>query len=70
MTQQKLYKYIGYNGTITSPVLLPEINCIKLIEIKADNGYYLTNGSRKVFSIIVPVEDLALWREELLDINK
>jgi hypothetical protein len=26
MTKNKLYKYIGYNGTITSPILLPKID--------------------------------------------
>lgn len=70
MTQQKLYKYIGYNGTITSPVLLPNIDHMKMVELKADGGHYLTDGVRKVLIITVPVEEVSNWEEELLDTSK
>jgi len=63
MTQQKLYRYIGYNGTITSPVLLPNIDHLELYELRATGGKYLTNGQRKVYSIIVPKDDIAEWQE-------
>lgn len=56
MTKQKLYKYIGYNGTITSPVLLPDIAHLELVELRADGDKYLTDGERKVYSIVVPVD--------------
>lgn len=68
MTTQKLYKYIGYNGTITSPVLLPSIDKLELVELRADGGKYLTDGVRKVYLITVPADEISLWREEILDI--
>lgn len=70
MTQRKLYKYIGINGTITSPILLANIDHIKMIELTASNGKYLTNGKRQVYSIIVPADDVQNWAEIDLDINE
>lgn len=70
MTKQKLYKYIGYNGTITSPVLLPTIDRLELIELRADSGKYLTDGTRKVYSVIVTESEVSLWTEETLVINE
>ena len=63
MTKQKLYRYIGYNGTITSPVLLPDIQHLELYELRAENGNYLTDGKRQVYSVIVPEEDITRWQE-------
>ena len=65
MTKQKLYKYIGYNGTITSPVLLPGIDPLELIELRADGDKYLTDGERKVSSIVVPADEVDNWTEEV-----
>lgn len=70
MTKTKLYKYIGYNGTITSPVLLPDINHLELVELKADGGKYLTNGIRKVYAITVPADEVSSWKEETLVITE
>lgn len=64
MTKQKLYRYTGYNGTITSPILLPEINHLELIELHADGDKYLTNGKRKVCSIIIPIDEVDNWIEK------
>lgn len=65
MTKQKLYKYIGYNGTITSPVLLPGINYLELVELRADGDKYLTDGERKVYSVIIPADEIDNWTEEV-----
>jgi hypothetical protein len=70
MIKQKLYKYIGYNGTITSPVLLPEIGHLELVELRADGDKYLTDGERKVYSIIIPVDEIDNWTEELRGITE
>lgn len=64
MIIHKLYQYIGYNGTITSPVLLPDIKHLKLLELHADGGKYLTNGVKKVYSITIPEDELDNWSEE------
>lgn len=63
MIKTKLYRYIGYNGTITSPVLLPDITNLVLYELRAEAGKYLTDGHRKVYSIIVSEADIANWQE-------
>lgn len=70
MTKTKMYKYIGYNGTITSPVLLPNIDHLAMLEIKADGGKYLTDGNRKVYIITIPQDELSNWTEEILVIDK
>lgn len=67
MTKQKLYRYTGYNGTITSPILLSEVKYLELIELRADSNKYLTNGKRKVYSIIVPVDEVDNWIEKNLN---
>ena len=64
MVKQKLYKYMGYNGTITSLVLLPGIDHLELIELKANDGKYLTDGKRKVYSIIIPIDEMDNWVEK------
>lgn len=63
MKTQKLYRYMGYNGVITSPVLLPDISHIELYELRADGGKYLTNGQRKVYSVIVDENSISEWIE-------
>jgi hypothetical protein len=63
MTKRKMYKYIGYNGTVTTPVLLDGINHLEMVELKASNGCYLTNGQRKVTSIVVLPEEVSNWTE-------
>lgn len=70
MTKEKMYRYIGKNGVITSFVLLDGISNIPMYKIKADNGYILTNGAKKVYSIAVLPEELEEWKEIPDEINK
>ena len=46
MTQQVIYKYLGTNGVIESPVHLEDIYYVRLIQLSADIGHYLTDGTR------------------------
>ena len=66
MKKQKIYKYIGYNGTITSPVLLPDISNLEYYEIYADNGYFLTDGEKKVQHILILADEINNWTEKKL----
>ena len=43
---------------------------MKMVELKADGGHYLTDGVRKVLIITVPAEEVSNWEEELLDTSK
>lgn len=63
MTQEKLYKYVGYNGTITSPVLLPGIANIPYVRLFAEPGYVLQKGKTKLHSVTVPESEVELWTE-------
>lgn len=63
MRKQVIYKYLGTNGIIESPVHLEDIYYVRMLNIVADEGYDLTNG--KVFrkSIRIPEEELDNWKE-------
>lgn len=63
MTQQVIYKYLGTNGVIESPVHLEDIYYVRLIQLKADTGHILTDGTREVQSIRVPEDEVSNWRE-------
>jgi hypothetical protein len=63
MTKIKMYKYLGYNGTIVSPVLLEGVNHISFYKLKADDGKVLSNGSKRAYVISVNEEDIDNWTE-------
>ena len=63
MTKRKMYRYVGYNGSVTTPVLLEGINHLEMVELRAGDGCYLTDGQRKVISVVVPVDDATNWIE-------
>ena len=63
MKKTKLYKYIGYNGTITSPILLENIPSKEYYRIEASYKKLLTNEDKVVKSIIIEAEDLVNWKE-------
>lgn len=59
----KIYKYIGYNGSFTTNILLDTPNRMEMIEVLADEGKMLTNGKITGYRIITREEDLGLWQE-------
>lgn len=63
MTKFDMYRYLGTNGTIDSPIFLDGVYCVKLVKMIADSGHLLTNGSLKVRSIVVPVSEVETWSE-------
>jgi hypothetical protein len=70
MVKERMYRYIGKNGIITSYVLLDGISHILMYRLKADDGKILSNGAKKVYSIIIPPEELEDWKEIPDEINK
>lgn len=62
MTKTKLYKYIGYNGVITSPILLDAKHQV-WYELRAAGGKILTNGEKQLFAVMVPEAEVELWTE-------
>lgn len=63
MTKQVLYKYLGTNGVIESPVHLEDIYYIRINVLTADADKILTNG--EIFKKVVrcPDDEVSLWRE-------
>lgn len=62
MTKQTIYKYIGYNGTVTTPILLP-LDKLELVRLTADDTKILTDGIQELKSVIVPPEHVKDWKE-------
>lgn len=69
MTKRKLYKYVGRNGSITTPILLDDIKHIPLVEICPAEGYVLTDGiAIQKYSIIVHIDEEDNWTEIKADV--
>ena len=63
MIGKKKYKYLGRNGSIISEVQLENVPPIPMIEIRAEAGKILTNGLKKVYSVIIFEDELNNWEE-------
>ena len=63
MTKQVIYKYLGTNGVIESPVHLEDIYYVRLVRLTADKGKILTDGTRQALSVKIPEEELENWSE-------
>lgn len=70
MKIRKLYKYIGRNGSITSPVLLEDTKYISLVELKADSGNVLKNDNIIKRSVVVHIDEMSSWVEVPADITE
>lgn len=63
MIKNILYKYLGVNGTITSPVFLEDIYSIKIIQLFASEGKILTDGIEKKDHVTVSEKEAENWYE-------
>lgn len=63
MTKQLIYRYLGTNGVIESPVHLEGIYFTRLYLLRAGEDKVLTNGVRSVFAVKVPEEEVNNWTE-------
>lgn len=63
MKKKKLYRYLGRNGIITSPVLLDNIEHIPMLMITANDGFILTNGESKLKTATIFADELDDWIE-------
>ncbi len=63
MTKIKMYRYLGRNGIITSPVLLDKVEPIVMYELRASSGKLLTNGEKSLKSTLVFEDELKDWIE-------
>ncbi len=63
MTSQIIYRYLGTNGIIESPVHLEGIYFVRLVSLSADKNKILTNGKVKKVSVLVPEDEASNWKE-------
>lgn len=63
MVKTKMYRYLGRNGIITSPILLEKVEPIAMLVLKASPGKLLTNGEVKVKEKMIFAEELKDWFE-------
>lgn len=64
MTQTVLYKYMGTNGTILSPIHLEDIYYVRYLQLTAASGKTLTKDRKKFSTVVtVPEEEAEQWIE-------
>ena len=63
MTRTVIYRYMGTNGIIESPVHLEDVYYVRLLRLTAGEGRVLTNGTKKVTSVLIPEEEENQWKE-------
>ena len=64
MVKEILYEYLGTNGTILSPVHLEDIYYVRKVRLTPSQGKVLTkDGEHKVYSIVVPEDEVKDWHE-------
>jgi hypothetical protein len=63
MILKKMYRYLGRNGTITTDIKLEEIAPIPMIQLKAEIGKILTNGTKKTYAVTVFEDEIDSWKE-------
>lgn len=63
MIKQVMYKYLGTNGTILTPVHLEDVYYVRSIKLIAESGKSLTDGKRIEKSVLVQEEDVENWSE-------
>lgn len=63
MTKTKVYRYLGRNGIITTPVLIEGATPITMYRLIADTNMMLTNGTSVTGMIDVFGDELDEWCE-------
>lgn len=63
MKKTKLYRYLGKNGIVTTPIEIIGVEPIRMFRLDADKDKILTNGEQFSISVQVFAEDLDNWTE-------
>lgn len=63
MQKNIIYVYLGDSGTITTSMYIPGANGIKKYQLIADKDKLLTDGTKKIKSVIVPEREVDNWQE-------
>ena len=63
MKKVKLYRYIGINGIITTPILLEGTKVYEMFTLIASEGKVLTNGEKVRDTVTIFADELDQWSE-------
>ena len=64
MNKTLIYTYLGTNGTLTTPIHLPDVYCIKQYQLIADTKKKLTKDGVNLFNAItIDINDIDNWFE-------
>ena len=64
MKKTVIYRYLGTNGIIESPVHLEGAFYVRMLKLTADEGKALTQDGEKFVRVaMIPEDELELWSE-------
>ena len=63
MKKIKLYRYIGKNGIITTPILLEGTKVYEMFTLIASEGKVLTDGEKVRYTVTIFADELDQWSE-------
>lgn len=63
MTHNVVYRYLGINGVVQTPVYIEGANGLKVNVLTADAGKVLTNGKEQKHQVFVADIDVDKWKE-------
>lgn len=65
MIKQVMYRYLGTNGTLETPIHLEDVYYTRFLRLFAEPGMKLTKDNKTFFSIVRVdnEEELSLWHE-------
>lgn len=63
MRKVKLYRYIGKNGIITTPILLEGTKVYEMFTLIASEGKVLTDGEKVRDTVTIFADELDQWSE-------
>ena len=63
MKTVKLYRYIGKNGIITTPILLEGTKVYEMFTLIASEGKVLTDGEKVRDTVTIFADELDQWSE-------
>lgn len=67
MTKRLLYRYLGTNGVLDTPIRIPDAHYVVMCELVADSRHILVRDDRKEYRVIVPEDEVSEWSEVSLD---
>lgn len=66
MVINNMYRYLGVNGVITTPIKIEGAYSVELVQLTADDKCILHNtltGENR-FSVIIPKDEIENWMEQ------